>query len=136
MNFKINRKKEKAQLLGMSVARSAFQPRRAHGSTSSGHPVHGSTRAGPTCQTYFPQLPTPFPSRHYSCFPAARLFLFTYVHDFFNPKRICSMLSLATNSSGNQQPGAVAGGQGVAAGGAAQPAARARRAVMRTSDRR
>ena len=126
MNFKINRKKEKAQLLGMSVARSAFQPRRAHGSTSSGHPVHGPTRqqgAGPTCQTYFPQLPTPFPSRHYSCFPAARVFPFTYVLDIFNPKRICSLLSLATSSGGNQQSDAVAGGQGATAGDVAQPAA-------------
>jgi hypothetical protein len=73
----------------MSMARSAFQPHRAHGSTGSAHPVRGPTRqqgAGPTCQAYFPQLPTPFPCRHYSCFPAARLFLFSHVHDFFIPK--------------------------------------------------
>jgi|UPI000221250D hypothetical protein len=86
----------------MSVARSAFQPRRVHGSMGSVHPVRGPTRqqgAGPTYQAYFPQLPTPFPSLHYSCFPAARLFLFTHVHDFFNPKHPFTALL------GNQQQG-------------------------------
>jgi hypothetical protein len=41
---KQKRKKEKAQLLGMSVARSAFQPCHAHGSRGSAHPVRGPTR--------------------------------------------------------------------------------------------
>jgi hypothetical protein len=100
----------------MSVARSAFQPRRAHGSTGSAHPVRGPTRqqgARPSCQAYFPQLPPPFPSRHYSYFPATRLFLFTHVHDFFNPKHSFPALL------GNQQQ--------------QQPAAPARRAGARPS---
>jgi hypothetical protein len=109
----------------MSVARSAFQPRRAHGSTSSAHPVRGPTRqqgVEPTCQAYFPQLPTPFPSRHYSCSQPPGCSSSRTSTTSSTPS-ICSLLSLATSSGGNQQSDAVAGGQGATAGDVAQPAA-------------
>jgi hypothetical protein len=95
---------------------------------SSAHPVRGPTRqqgAGPTCQAYFPQLSTPFPSRHYSCFLAARLFLFTHVHDFFNPKHPFPAL---LGNQQRRQPAAAA-----TSSPARWPVARARRPAMRPS---
>jgi hypothetical protein len=109
----------------MSVARSAFQPRRAHESTSSAHPVRGPTRqqgAEPNCQAYFPQLLTPFPSRHYSCSQPPGCSSSRTSTTSLTPS-IRSLLSLATSSGGNQQSDAVAGGQGGTAGDVAQPAA-------------